>query len=41
MKKLLALFVLLTVLAVMATACTSSQDRVFPTGGAYEDLVNF
>ena len=40
MKKLLALFVLLTTLAVMATACTAPQDDVSPNGGAYVDLIN-
>lgn len=33
MKKLLTLFVLLMILAVMATACTSSQDQVTTSGG--------
>ena len=40
MKKLLALFVLLMSLAVMATACTAPQDEVSPNGGAYVDLIN-
>ena len=40
MKKLLVLFVLLTSLAVMATACTAPQDEVSPNGGAYVDLIN-
>lgn len=40
MKKLLVLFVLLTALMVMATACTAPQDQVSPNGGAYADLIN-
>ena len=40
MKKLLALFVLLTALTVMATACTAPQDQLSPNGGAYVDLIN-
>ena len=34
MKKLLALFVLLMSLAVMATACTAPQDDVSTNGAA-------
>ena len=40
MKKLLALFILLMALAVMATACTAPQDDISPNGGAYADLIN-
>ena len=40
MKKLLVLFVLLTALTVLATACTAPQDQISPNGGAYIDLVN-
>ena len=40
MKKLLALFVLLTALAVMATACSAPQDAISPNGGAYAVTFN-
>ena len=40
MKKLLALFVLLTALAVMATACSSPQDQITPANDLLNNTTN-